>query len=213
MVRVERAELAKRVGDVHGTPVLKHRGRLLPLVYLRNILCKPAPPNCEEAVNILVLQAEATQMGLVVDQIGDTQEIVVKPLGRHLKDLSSYIGATIMDGGRPALILNVSGLAQLAGLGVRPRDLDALSSNHSDSPTPKQMMLLFRAGVSERLAVPLSLVDRLEIIRSVHVERAAGRIALNYGKTILPLSPCVPSCNPEVRTVPFPGKNSHHRLY
>ena len=65
-------------------------------------------------VNIVVLQAEGRQFGLVVDDILDTQEIVVKPLGKQLKGISAYSGATIMGDGRVALILDVSGLAQRA---------------------------------------------------------------------------------------------------
>jgi chemotaxis protein histidine kinase CheA len=41
-----------------------------------------------EAVSMVVLQAEDRQFGLVVDGINDTQEIVVKPLGKQLKGLT-----------------------------------------------------------------------------------------------------------------------------
>ena len=51
-------------------------------------------------------QAEDRQFGLVVDGINDTQEIVVKPLGKQLKGLTLYAGATIMGDGRVAFILD-----------------------------------------------------------------------------------------------------------
>ena len=50
----------------------------------------------------------------MVDHINDTEEIVVKPLGKQLKGLSAFAGATIMGDGRVALILDVLGLAQRA---------------------------------------------------------------------------------------------------
>ena len=68
-----------------------------------------------KAVNIVVLQAADRQFGLVVDGINDTQEIVVKPLWKHLKSLACFAGATVMGDGRVALILDVFGLAQRAG--------------------------------------------------------------------------------------------------
>ena len=68
------------------------------------------------SVNIVVLQAEDRQFGLVVDGIRDTQEIVVKPLGKQLKGLAAYSGATVMGDGRVVLILDVLGVARLAGL-------------------------------------------------------------------------------------------------
>jgi two-component system chemotaxis sensor kinase CheA len=46
----------------------------------------------------------------VVDRIMDTEEIVVKPLGKQLKGISTFAGATIMGDGRVALILDVDAL-------------------------------------------------------------------------------------------------------
>ena len=54
--------------------------------------------------------------GLVVGSFHDTEEIVVKPLGSHLKGLEEYAGATILGDGSVALILDVAGLAAKANL-------------------------------------------------------------------------------------------------
>src|SRR5262249_27025691 len=84
LVRLEGAEAARAVETLYGTPVYRRRGKLLPLVYLAEALDEPAPPACSE-LNIIVLQAEDRQFGLVVHAVNDTEEIVVKPLGKHLK--------------------------------------------------------------------------------------------------------------------------------
>src|SRR5579885_3799782 len=84
-------------------------------MFLNQVLQLPAPPP-SEVVNIVVLRVEDHQFGLVVDSIHDTQEIVVKPLGRQLKGLSVYSGATIMGDGRVALILDVLGIGQRSGV-------------------------------------------------------------------------------------------------
>ncbi len=187
LVRVEGDEVSKRIENVHGTPVFHHRGNLLPLVYLGRVLGRAEGSLARDVVNIVVLQAENRQLGLVVDRICDTQEIVVKPLGRQLKGLSCYVGATIMGDGRPALILDVAGLSRLAGLGVQSRQSNAQTPTVAVGSSQPQMMLLFRAGLFERLAVPLSLVDRLEEISAGKIERAAGRPVLHYRDSILPL--------------------------
>ena len=102
---------------VHGAPVYRLRGSLLPLVYLNRELRLASrtprrPTGRREAVNIVVLQADDRQFGLVVDEINDTEEIVVKPLGKQLKGITCFAGATIMGDGKVALILDVLGLAQ-----------------------------------------------------------------------------------------------------
>jgi two-component system, chemotaxis family, sensor kinase CheA len=68
------------------------------------------------ALNIVVVSTGAMKYGLVVDHLHDSEEIVVKPLGRDLKKCKGYAGATIMGDGRVALILDVSNLAKMAGL-------------------------------------------------------------------------------------------------
>jgi two-component system chemotaxis sensor kinase CheA len=198
LVRLEDVDDLKLIENLHGTPVFHHRGRLLPLVYLSRVLShntnSALTNSIRQGVNIVVLQAEGCQMGLVVDQIRDTQEIVVKPLGRQLKGLICYVGATIMGDGRPALILDVTGLARLAGLAGQsgagaPMALTEASyaTAQTNSQSDPQMMLLFRAGRFERLAVPLALVARLEEINARTIERAAGSTVLNYRGEILPL--------------------------
>lgn len=119
--QVNLLELVRLAGDraqeiefIHDAPVYRLRGKLLPLVYLDEQLGlreQRERTDREETVNIAVLQAEDRQYGLVFDAITDTQEIVVKPLGQHLKGIPSYAGTTIMGDGTVALILDIIGLA------------------------------------------------------------------------------------------------------
>ena len=65
---------------------------------------------------MVLVDTGAFEYGLVVEELHDTVEIVVKPLGRHLKGLHDYAGATILGDGRVAVILDVAGLAARARL-------------------------------------------------------------------------------------------------
>jgi two-component system chemotaxis sensor kinase CheA len=115
---------------VHGTPVYRRRGSLLPIAYLNQVLGLKSADQAE-AVSMVVLQAEDRQFGLVVDGINDTQEIVVKPLGKQLKGLTLYAGATIMGDGRVALILDVLGIGQRSGVLAEFLEQRAASGNRS----------------------------------------------------------------------------------
>jgi len=188
LVRLEGEEGRKQIESVHGTPVYRRRGKLLPLVYLNRVLQVAEAAEQAEAVNIVVLQAEDRPFGLVVDGISDTQEIVVKPLGKLLKGVSCYAGATIMGDGKVALILDVLGLAQRAGIIAQARESGRTETETADHlHGDRQTLLLFRTGRFERLAIPLSLVARLEEVALAKVERAAGRPVLHYRGQILPL--------------------------
>ena len=94
LVRLESEAAKSGIESIRGAPVYRLRGNLLPLVYLSRVLGLEAAE--QDHVNIVVLQADGRPFGLVVDAINDTEEIVVKPLGKLLKGLPCYAGATIM---------------------------------------------------------------------------------------------------------------------
>jgi len=174
--------------DVDGAAVYRLRGSLLPLVDLNRQLhleCGRRP----ESVNIVVLQAGDRQFGLVVDEINDTEEIVVKPLSKQLKSVACFAGATIMGDGHVALILDVLGLAQMSQVlsEVREQALSEHAAAAGDADGGCQAWLLFRIGKSGRIAVPLSLVSRLEEFPVSMIEHYAGREVIQYRGQIMPL--------------------------
>ena len=187
LIRIERDSPEKQIEQVNGTPVYRRRGSLLPITYLNRVLGLKTPDSAD-AVSLVVLQAEDRQFGLVVDGINDTQEIVVKPVGKQLKGLTIYAGATIMGDGRVALILDVLGIGLRSGVLAESREqARAASEQKIQTAAEHQRLLLFRAGTFERLAVPLSLVARLEEFPRSSIERAGGREVVQYRNRILPL--------------------------
>lgn len=187
LIRLEGDTREKHIEHVHGTPVYRRRGSLLPIAYLNEVLGLSSSERAE-AVSMVVLQAEDRQFGLVVDGINDTQEIVVKPLGKQLKGLTVYAGATIMGDGRVALILDVLGIGQRSGVLAESREpARAAAEQKAQSEIEQQRLLLFRAGSFDRLAVPLSLVARLEEFPRPAIEYAGGCQVVQYRNRILPL--------------------------
>lgn len=181
-----------RIEVVQGAPVYRLRGNLLPLVYLdRELrLAGAEMTDLSKMSDIVVLQAENRQFGLVVDEILDTEEIVVKPLGSQLKGVDAFSGATIMGDGRVALILDIVGLAQRARVlaearqGAQEKREQAV---HSDAAAEIQTLLLARHGSSGQVAIPLSAVARLEGFPSTVVKRIGRREMMQYRDQIIPL--------------------------
>jgi two-component system chemotaxis sensor kinase CheA len=188
LIRVE-GDDAKLVEHIHSTPVFRRRNMLLPIADLSEVLRLDSKRPRDE-INIVVLQADEHRFGLIVDQIGDSQEIVVKPMGRQLKGLACYAGATIMGDGKIALILDVGGLGLRAGV-IASSGQTGCKTSVPDAPGATEgrssSLLLCRAGSFERLAIPIAQVARLEQIPAANVERAAGRAAVQYRQRILPL--------------------------
>ncbi len=188
LIRLEGDSGKMQIESIHGTPVYRRRGKLLPIAYLNRVLKRGTGQN-SDVLNIVVLQAEDRQFGLVVDGISDTQEIVVKPLGKQFKGLTCYAGATIMGDGQVALILDVLGIGQLSGVLQESREQSRTEAERSEhAHIDRQTFLLFRAGSFQRLSVPLSLVARLEEFPQTKIEQAGGRRVVQYRGRILPLA-------------------------
>jgi two-component system, chemotaxis family, sensor kinase CheA len=192
LVRLDGEDAQKGIELIQGVPVHRLRGRLLPLVYLnRELKVEDEAPDLSKlpAVNIVVLQADERQFGLVVDEINDTEEIVVKPLGKQLKGIKTFAGSTIMGDGRVALILDVLGVAQTSNVvsESRERALSDKEQHVASTNGERQTMLLFQCGTDGRMAMDLSLVARLEEFKPEMVERAGDAQVVQYRGQIMPL--------------------------
>jgi len=197
LVRLDADRVRTEIELVHGVPVYRIRGRLLPLVYLNEglRLTRPTPNQTGqgEAANIVVLQANDHLFGLVVDEINDSEEIVVKPLSKQLRGLKVFAGATIMGDGKVALILDVVGLAQHANILSEGRDRTLeektaeLLKSRNQAQGEKQTFLLFTGPDDGRMALPLNAVSRLEEFPATQVEKSGGEWVIQYRGKILPL--------------------------
>jgi two-component system chemotaxis sensor kinase CheA len=180
------------IEEVNGAEVYRLRGKLLPIVHLRELLGLPRTEGDGDAGNrsVAVLSADGRRFGLVVDEVSDTEEIVVKPLGPHLKDIRAFAGTTIMGDGAVALILDTIGLAVLGNVLTDRDHADSDAEADDGDPAERrgdvQTVIVCAAG-DQQVAMPLALVDRLEQFDAGQVEHAAGREVIQYRGRLLSL--------------------------
>ena len=219
---------------INGTPVLRLRNRLLPLVSLRTLMHLDTPaepaeaevatdktvaPEAEtgteikaeveakvkteveatpapaEAVDksaddqfIVVTQVGSYTFGLIVDRVFDTEEIVVKPVARILRDIQMFSGNTILGDGSVVMILDPNGIAAATGEVELAEDVDdAATERHAARGGEAVSMLVFRAVEAAPKAVPLNLVARLEEVDLTKVEISDGQYVVQYRGQIMPL--------------------------
>jgi two-component system chemotaxis sensor kinase CheA len=141
-------------------------------------------------LNIVVVNAGVLQYGIVVEALHDTVEIVVKPLGRHLKGLREYAGATILGDGGVALIVDVVSLAGRVGMtsqGGSTRATELADERALELGRDRHAFLLFANGHGEACAVPLEQVARVERLEPGQIETHGGRRTMQYRGGSLPL--------------------------
>jgi two-component system chemotaxis sensor kinase CheA len=186
LVRVPKSEVSKRVDRAGSAKVLMLREGVLPLVRLDRALGLAPPADSGAALNIVVLSSGGFRYGLVVDRLHGTVEIVVKPVGRHLRHLREYAGATILGDGCVALILDVPGLATAAGL--TGGETAARPAETAEAPQETHQLLVFRNSPTEPCAVPLHAASRLLKIKPEDVEHVGGRRTMQQQGRSLPLA-------------------------
>src|SRR4051812_49140663 len=97
---------------VNNTPVLRLRDRLLPLVSLTGLLQLEEQANDRNDSYIVVAQVGANMLGIMVDRVFDTEEIVVKPVAPILRHVTAFSGNTILGDGSVIMILDPNGIAR-----------------------------------------------------------------------------------------------------
>ncbi len=198
LLRLRPEEIKNRIENVGDSKVLLLRDRVLPLANFAELIADAEaaargdarPPDAANAaLEIAVVTTGVLSFGLVVGCFHDTEEVVVKPLGRRLKHLREYSGATILGDGAVALILDMAGVAAKANLASvseseRAEDLAAQAEARMRDT---QSLLLFQNAPGESFAVPLDLVQRIERIKPTQVERFGQHRTMQYHGGSLPL--------------------------
>lgn len=194
LVRVTE-EQREKIEVLHGSRYFRLRDSLLPLVSLTRTLNLDSIGDAAD-YNIVVCQLGDAKFGLMVDEVFDTQEIVVKPVGRLVKHLTTYAGCTILGDGRVIMILDTTGVAnaslELTAANEVQSTSRQLALREETATQHLESVLLFDGGYEAQQAVPLSLVARLEEIPSEQISFADGRFLVEYRGGLLPLVPVNP---------------------
>lgn len=177
----------------HGQPVFRLRDELLPVVELGRFLGDVAG---HAPRHLLVLAAGGRRYGLAVDGVGDTEDIVVKPIDHRLREGGVFAGATVLGDGRVAPILDAHGLAVRAGLTsddeshrtAEPKARRDEVVAAAATPAPPVPLLLVRARRGVRAAVRLAEVDRVVEFESAAFERLDEHPVVRLEGEVLPVA-------------------------
>jgi two-component system chemotaxis sensor kinase CheA len=175
---------------INGTPVLRLRERLLPIVPISKVLGLPgAEADAGDEGFVVVTQVGRQRFGILVDGVFHTEEIVVKPMSSKLRHIQLFSGNTILGDGAVVLIIDPNGVARMVGSGGADSRFN-MEESVPDAITEEAenvTLLVFRGGSESHKAVPLSLVTRLEEIDASKIEWVGGRPLIQYRGHLMPL--------------------------
>jgi two-component system chemotaxis sensor kinase CheA len=152
----------------------------------------PAPGTIEGEAgvdyHIVVLKIGLNHFGVVVDELFDIEEVVVKPTSIYARANKCFSGATIVGDGGVIMILDVGGLATLAGL--KFPDLEAESKRRlalEKQSAAVRPIILCTGAPNEYFAIPQESILRLEMFPRSSIQNVGGEEFVNYRGTGLPL--------------------------
>jgi two-component system chemotaxis sensor kinase CheA len=190
LVHIPPEQAAHAIEWMEGAPLYRLRGKLLPLVFLDQLLM----PEWEQKLVterdnfIAVLNADGRRFGLVVDGLADPEEIVVKPLSAVLKNIGLYSGATVLGNADLALILDPGAIAVKAGVAMSSEETGLQAGeDEAGEQAGNGMDYLLVEAAERRAAVPLSDVLRIEQLKVSRIEYIGDRPVLNFEGHLLPV--------------------------
>lgn len=189
---------------INNTPFLRLRNRLLPLVVLSHLLKLEKAPTLDQETGqssidelvgkkqdeyfIIVSQVGSFVFGILVDQIFETQEIVVKPVSSILRQVGVFSGNTILGDGSVVMILDPNGILSIMGSTGSDENIVETQQHARAAHSEETMtLLLFKAGSDVPKAVPLALIARLEELDLTSIEHANGQSVVQYREALMPL--------------------------
>jgi two-component system, chemotaxis family, sensor kinase CheA len=187
LVRANHGE--HRIERIKTTPVLRLRNKLLPLIYLKDVLRLCGGESDSDSGFVVVSQVGNQVFGIVVDGVFHTEEIVIKPMSSKLREIAAFSGTTILGDGSVIMIIDPNGIAQMLGRTAQlgRDDKPELKDREENAANDLVSLLVFRAGSHQPKAVPLSLVTRLEEIDCRKIEVSDGRYLVQYREQLMPL--------------------------
>ena len=177
------------IEDFYGTPTFRLRDKLIPLLFLSeqlNLAASPLKP--KQKLFIAVLNFNGTLFGLVVEEVLNIQDIVIKPLGELLRDMSNFAGATIMGNGEVALILDIDGIARKSGLVERLQANPIRQDELYVAPVEEMIsVLLFEIPGLHKIALPLDVIDHIIKLDSEQIQQNGNREVVYFNEQLMDL--------------------------
>ena len=177
------------IEDFYGTPTFRLRDKLIPLLFLNEQLHLSATAlKPKQKLFIAVLNFNGTLFGLVVEEVLNIQDIVIKPLGELLRDMSNFAGATIMGNGEVALILDIDGIARKSGL-VERLQANPIRQEERYVPPVEEMIsvLLFEIPGLHKIALPLDAIDHIIKLDSDQIQQSGNREVVYFNEQLMDL--------------------------
>ncbi len=165
--------------------LLQLRDELIPVVALSEVLELPQTGRMEDKL-VVVLGLSGQKLGIIVDDIDDIQEIVVKPLGALFANLKMFSGNTILGDGTVILIIDPVGIGAAMNI-LKTSNMLPSQMSETASAAATSSMILFKAGPGAPKVLPRSAVSRILRVPTRDLCQADGLHLYRHQEKLIPV--------------------------
>lgn len=172
--------------------MVRFRDRRVPCIALNDILGMPRSGDASwKAKTILFIRMASDDIfALGVDKVNDHEDVVVKPLAPSVMATGLYAGTTLLDDGRPMMLLDVASIAAMNGLVAQEhRIVNSRQEQAIASAARKTMtVMVFTDLDGTKRGVRLPLVARIDTIGADAIDRKQSRVQVVIDGALLPMA-------------------------
>ncbi len=136
---------------------------------------------------VVVMRVGSQQFGILVEDIQDTEEIVVKPLSESLRGTPFFSGNTILGDGRVVLIVDPNTLSDELGEGIEEANLAISRDEPQQLEESSVTLVMLDSGDGVKKVVPVSAINRLEHIDCARIEYPNEQATVLYNNALMPV--------------------------
>lgn len=172
------------IEEFGGAQIAHIRGERYPYAKLEKLLGidETADGMTTSRTLVVIRPAIGTTYVLDVENVIDTEELVVKPGAPIIMETGLYAGTTLPDNGRPMLLLDSSGLGAAIGIEQTENASSTSQVQSAVKEAKRPSALLFVATDGTSRAVRLNVVDRIEDLDATQIEFVGGKMRAKVGE-------------------------------
>lgn len=174
----------KQLYELHGGLVYELRGKIVPIIDPEHFI--QLQEQKEEYEYIIFLETDQHIFGILVNDILNPEELMIKPLGEDFQEIPYFMGGSILGDGSTILILDVSGIARYFQIESNKKDILEEKESLKVKKQLKEQYLIFELN-GNYYGVSIHLKPRILEVSTSQIESLLDYNAFKYNQSIVPI--------------------------
>lgn len=188
IIRMERNIFHNELQFIYNQKVMRRNNKIYPLLELDKLLNLNSE-NYEKSsyIEIILIKSDEMSFAIPIDNIIDSEEIVLKNIPNFFNKHGIYFGATFLGDGSIGLVLDVKKLAEFSGVNFLKQKSTSEKLLKTNIIKNRVNYLLMKINRKSVYGLPLNHIYRIEEINKKSIKRAGELKVVKYREQVMPI--------------------------